>query len=253
MQCFIISFFFPSGDRCDKCAANYFGEPSVGVCKKCNCNENTDETEEGNCDAASGECLKCLFSTEGFYCERCKPNFYGDAIKQQCTNCVCNSLGTDPNAGPCNRQTGQCPCLPNVIGKECDKCMKNHWKIASGAGCEPCNCDQYGSLQEQCNEFDGQCRCRPGYGGQKCDQCELNSWGDPNAECYPCECNLQGSLSQQCDPLNGTCVCETGIGGRHCDECARGYTGVAPTCNPCGECFDNWDRILQALKGRQLS
>ncbi|KAG1659411.1 Laminin subunit beta-1 [Nymphon striatum] len=240
------------GDRCDKCAANYFGEPSTGVCKECNCNDNTDETLEGNCDAASGECLKCLFNTEGFYCERCKPNFYGDAINHQCAKCVCNILGTDPNAGPCNRDTGHCPCLPNVIGKECDKCMKNHWKIASGAGCESCSCDPYGSLQEQCNEFDGQCRCRPGYGGQKCDQCEHNSWGDPNAECYPCECNLQGSVSQQCDPLNGTCVCETGIGGRHCDECARGYTGVAPTCNPCGECFDNWDRILQALKDQTM-
>ncbi len=65
---------------------------------------------------------------------------------------MCNLLGTDRDAGPCDRQTGQCPCLPNVIGQRCDRCAPNHWKIASGLGCEPCACDPDGSLSEQCNE-----------------------------------------------------------------------------------------------------
>lgn len=38
-----------------------------------------------------------------------------------------------------------------------------------------------------------------------------------------------------------------GIGGYKCDICARGYLGDAPYCDPCGECFDNWDDILKAL------
>lgn len=29
--------------------------------------------------------------------------------------------------------------------------------------------------------------------------------------------------------------------------CARGYLGQAPYCDPCGECFDNWDDILKNL------
>lgn len=46
----------------------------------------------------------------------------------------------------------------------------------------------------------------------------------------------------------GACKCLPGIGGHNCDRCARGYLGQAPECFPCGECFDNWDRILQETR-----
>ena len=55
-----------------------------------------------------------------------------------------------------------------------------------------------------------------------------------------------------------------GIGGDKCDECSVGYiqtyqeigpdhevhtrkieAGETPTCTECGECFNNWQRILQ--------
>ena len=59
-----------------------------------------------------------------------------------------------------------------------------------------------------------------------------------------------------------------GIGGEKCDQCDRGFVfgdksmiteqdpvltkyipqGQTPSCNPCGECFSNWDRILSELK-----
>ena len=68
------------------------------------------------------------------------------------TACVCNLLGTDRNAGPCDPRTGQCACLPNVMGLRCDTCAPNFWKIASGEGCESCNCDPRGALSTQCNE-----------------------------------------------------------------------------------------------------
>jgi len=63
---------------------------------------------------------------------------------------VCDFLGSQSRV--CNSTTGQCPCLPNVIGLTCDECKPNHWKIASGNGCEPCNCDPVGSVSEQCNQ-----------------------------------------------------------------------------------------------------
>lgn len=69
-------------------------------------------------------------------------------------------------------------------------------------------------------------------------------------ECYPCECDVIGSASQQCDRETGLCVCHKGIGGEKCDQCDRGYHGEAPQCSPCGECFDNWDLILDGLRNK---
>lgn len=68
------------------------------------------------------------------------------------SECVCNILGTNQTIEHCDHETGQCPCLPNVLGIECDRCALNHWKIASGTGCETCACDLIGSYSDQCNE-----------------------------------------------------------------------------------------------------
>ncbi|XP_054721557.1 laminin subunit beta-1-like [Uloborus diversus] len=239
-----------AGERCDRCANNYYGEPTKpnGKCKKCECNRNTDETVVGNCDAETGECLKCLYNTAGPHCEYCMDGFYGDATKQECLKCVCNSLGTSDVNGHCDRNTGQCPCLPNVIGISCDRCAPMHWNISSKMGCRRCDCDALGSHAFECNEFDGQCQCKPGYGGRQCDACQANYWGDPHVQCFPCDCNREGSKTLQCRREDGSCVCSDGIAGKRCDICARGYTGNAPYCDPCGECFENWDAILQELK-----
>lgn len=238
-----------AGERCDRCANNYFGNPENpgGKCNRCDCNNNIDVLHPNNCNARTGECLQCLFNTAGFNCERCKTGYYGDAIHHTCQECVCNILGTNISLGACDRITGQCNCLPRVTGKSCDRCEDNHWKIASGEGCERCDCDS-GAYTEQCNEFDGQCQCKPGFGGRKCDQCQTNYWGIPSQKCYPCECNREGSTTLQCNRNNGTCNCLPGIGGDRCNQCARGHTGDAPYCTPCGECFDNWDVIIQRLK-----
>lgn len=102
----------------------------------------------------------------------------------------------------------------------------------------------------RCNPFDGTCDCRPGFGGRRCNECQANFWGNPNVECYPCECDVIGSASQQCDRETGLCICHKGIGGEKCDQCDRGYHGNAPQCSPCGECFDNWDLILNGLRNK---
>ena len=65
-------------------------------------------------------------------------------------------LGSEPTDEICDHVTGKCPCRPNVIGQRCEKCAPNHWKIASGMGCEKCDCDPIGSVRDQCNEVSDQ-------------------------------------------------------------------------------------------------
>ena len=88
----------------------------------CNCSDNWDFNETDNCDSLTGKCLKCQFNTEGDHCEYCEPGYYGDAVNGGgCVECVCDPLGTDQNRAACDRFTGECNCLPNVEGTECDR------------------------------------------------------------------------------------------------------------------------------------
>lgn len=86
LLCTSISKIFLVGSRCDVCADNYFGNPDQpgGSCLPCNCSKNVDVSRPGNCDPRTGQCLSCLFDTEGFNCEICKAGFYGDAVNQRC-------------------------------------------------------------------------------------------------------------------------------------------------------------------------
>lgn len=175
-----------TGERCDKCADNFWGEPGYldGQCMECDCNNNIDLSQSGNCDFKNGTCLKCLHNTDGRHCERCKSGYYGDALRKQCIECVCNPLGTDNARGACDSSTGQCQCLPHVTGSQCDRCEPNHWNLGSGKGCQACECDSQGSYSLKCDEYDGKCSCKEGHGGQRCDECKANYWGDPRVQCY---------------------------------------------------------------------
>ena len=66
--------------------------------------------------------------------------------------CVCNIIGTNHTAGPCDRVTGQCPCLPNVIGQKCDMSAPGFWNMTEEVGSTSCDCDPEGSIGMDCNE-----------------------------------------------------------------------------------------------------
>lgn len=239
-----------AGTKCDVCSDNFYGNPEEagGSCKPCECNEKIDLLQPGNCDPHTGKCLKCLDDTTGDQCEVCREGFFRYTDDDMCKECNCFILGTNFTAGPCNPSGGHCHCFPHVSGKNCDECIPDHWKIASGKGCEACACDPFGSINSQCNLFDGQCECKPGFGGRQCNECMPRFYGDPKMECLRCECDALGAKNEQCDMRSGACVCQPGVGGHKCDRCERGYIGNVPDCLTCGECFDNWDRILQTSK-----
>lgn len=64
-------------------------------------------------------------------CDECDWNRYHSL--EQCSSCNCNIYGSTDLT--CN-ELGQCPCLKNVEGNQCDTCKENTYGIKQG--CIPC-------------------------------------------------------------------------------------------------------------------
>uniref|UniRef100_A0A8D2KYR6 Laminin subunit beta 3 n=1 Tax=Varanus komodoensis TaxID=61221 RepID=A0A8D2KYR6_VARKO len=251
-----------AGRNCEHCKVNFFrnrqfdlGHPEA--CLPCEC--DPDGTVPGStCDPVNGVCV-CKDNVQGDRCHLCKPGYtqLTNSNPQGCRDCGCSILGSRRNM-PCDDETGRCFCLLNVVGDKCDKCAVNHWKIASGQGCHPCNCDPENSLSLQCNQFTGQCPCRVGYGGLTCSAAEVRvcpdrSYGDVTTGCRACDCSFQGTEQMGCDKLTGSCLCHTGFTGARCDQCQRGYCENYHRCEPCHPCFQAYDDDFSRFGLRQAT
>ncbi|XP_010226574.1 PREDICTED: laminin subunit beta-4 [Tinamus guttatus] len=245
-----------SGNHCDECPSGFYKNPrNPGAdCLPCSCNNNIDVTDPESCNRVTGECTKCLHNTHGANCQFCKPGYFGSAVDQNCQRCTCNLAGVSAAVCPagseacvCDPATGACPCLPNVVGIACDRCAPGYWHVASGKGCQLCDCSPKNSQSHQCNQFTGQCPCKPGYRGRRCDECEENYFGNPQTHCIPCECNQEGTGQPKCDRATGACNCRAGVTGRFCDHCGRGFEKDFPSCRQCHLCFDQWDAEITTL------
>ncbi|XP_039604526.1 laminin subunit beta-3 [Polypterus senegalus] len=240
---------YTTGRKCEKCRQFYYRNPLRHIthpeaCLRCNCSTNGAE-QQGLCNAESGYCM-CKANVEGPGCDRCKLGFYGLSASDPkgCKKCSCSLIGSQRDRS-CDPLSGQCFCLPNVIGQNCDLCATNYWNFLSGRGCEPCNCDPRNSLNQQCNQLTGQCQCRPGFGGRTCSGCADGTYGNLQLQCRPCNCDSTGTLPGICDKTTGACLCRPGVIGPRCDQCQRGTCNRYPDCQQCHPCFQDLDSKLQ--------
>nr|XP_054393687.1 laminin subunit alpha-3 isoform X1 [Pongo abelii] len=140
--------------------------------------------------------------------------------------CECHPTGA---TGPhCSPEGGQCPCWPNVIGRQCTRCATGHYGFPR---CKPCSCGR-----RLCEEMTGQCHCPPRTVRPQCEVCETHSFSfHPMAGCEGCNCSRRGIIEAampECDRDSGQCRCKPRITGRQCDQCASGFYRF-PECVPC--------------------
>lgn len=236
------------GQHCEICSDGYYGDPlgefgPKRPCQACDCNRNIDPNAIGYCNRTTGECLKCVYNTGGPHCDRCLPGYFGDALslpKGDCEPCQCYPTGTEEHESgvlSCDPYSGQCHCKPDVIGTNCNECKPGYFNIASGQGCELCQCDPIGSVNASCDIRNGQCYCRPGVTGLHCDKCLPNYYGFSVDGCRACECDPIGSIALQCDSF-GQCPCLENVEGRKCDRCKENKYDRQRDCVDCPPCYN---------------
>nr|XP_023028946.1 laminin subunit alpha-2-like [Leptinotarsa decemlineata] len=213
-----------TGDHCEICDDGFYGNPmEIGNnCQLCDCNG-------GPCDRTTGQCLSCKGNTEGWKCEKCKPEHYGEPSLSNCKACECDPIGSITKQ--CDNNTGQCHCKDKFTGRTCDKCEIGYGNVT--ALCTPCSCNSMGSKSEVCDTHTGTCDCQPGVEGFHCDACQNLYYGFSEAGCQPCTCDPDGSKFPMCDVKTGECVCSPHYTGKSCAVCENGYWKQSKTCVEC--------------------
>uniref|UniRef100_A0A8C4GIU1 Laminin subunit gamma-1 n=1 Tax=Dicentrarchus labrax TaxID=13489 RepID=A0A8C4GIU1_DICLA len=215
-----------TGKRCELCDDGFFGDPlgqsgPVRACRACKCSDNIDPNAVGNCNRETGECLKCIYNTDGFFCDRCKDAPVSPASSTCRAATAVNGQLTHHRSSISIRSTA-----PSVLSNR------------SSPRFHRCNCNPIGSTNGQCDITTGQCECQPGVTGLHCERCEVNFFGFSSSGCKPCDCDPEGSQSGQCKE-DGRCECRPGFVGARCDMCEENYfyNRSAPGCQQCPSCY----------------
>ncbi|XP_049885179.1 laminin subunit alpha [Pectinophora gossypiella] len=226
----------------DKCAANqYYVAPNeTGFCRDA-VFSITAEYNSGTlrcfCDVEGSTDLEC--ETFGGQC-RCRPNVIG----RTCSACRTGYYGF-PNCRPCNCPStaicdddGRCICPKNVEGENCDHCKPFTFNFDELRGCDDCNCNPLGVLdnQLQCEADSGNCACKENVIGRMCDHCVPGHYAFP--DCVRCSCEVDGTTEDVCDQNTAQCYCKKHVRGQACNLCREEYFNLQSD-NPdgCTKCY----------------
>uniref|UniRef100_A0A3B4YWT5 Laminin A chain n=1 Tax=Stegastes partitus TaxID=144197 RepID=A0A3B4YWT5_9TELE len=224
------------GPRCEQCRSGFHSYPN---CQVCTCDPRT--SVDTSC-SASGHC-NCRPNYSGPSCDQCAPGYYG---YPSCTPCQCSPEGSRYSS--CDQVTGQCGCLPSVVGLRCDscgqcecrhyvegpacdKCKPLHWNLSPDTpdGCSSeiflkhthlCNIAGTVSGVAECAQESGQCHCKPNACSGTCSTCKdgfYNLQENNYFGCQGCQCDIGGSAGQSCGDRNGRCRCRPNVEGPKCN------------------------------------
>ncbi|XP_051509607.1 multiple epidermal growth factor-like domains protein 9 isoform X2 [Myxocyprinus asiaticus] len=161
------------------------------------------------------------------------PDFRTTSENSQELVCNCSGEGvSDPDE--CDRETGQCDCMPGYTGLDCEECEEDHFTNGT-IGCLPCACDSFGADSSSCDSS-GTCVCKTGVYGPKCDDCHPGFFHFSTTGCQPCQCN---NHSTYCHPQSGVCLdCQDNTQGHNCEECLPNFyrrrgEELTEACVPC--------------------
>ncbi|XP_030765960.1 laminin subunit alpha [Sitophilus oryzae] len=180
------------------------------------------------CEKFGGQC-PCKDNIIGRQCTACKTGYFGFP---DCRPCNC------PSTAYCQPETGKCICPPHVIGAKCEECEPRTFGYDKLIGCETCNCNPLGVLNDnlQCDTQNGRCPCKANIVGRTCDNCEAGYFSFP--DCASCDCNVNGTDSEICDKQTAECFCKRYVVGLHCEFCKEGSFNLQSS-NPdgCTQCY----------------
>ncbi|KAM6984916.1 laminin subunit gamma-3 [Aplochiton taeniatus] len=222
----------------------FYAISDFSVGGRCKCNGHSSDCVEEQ----SGLVCSCQHHTAGEDCQKCHP-FYQDrpwarATAESANECMkCNCSGRsdvcvfDAEQYRGTGSGGRCvDCRDNTDGPHCGRCREHHFRISPNQLCNPCLCNQIGSVSLQC-DAEGKCVCRAGVTGEKCDTCQPGFHSLGAGGCRLCACDPRGSVGL-CSPQDGSCRCRASVEGQLCNRCKPGFFDLQQE-NPagCQTCF----------------
>ena len=114
--------------------------------------------------------------------------------------CVCEDgdvpvITTSPPSRSCD--------LPGVTGPTCNTCLAGYYNYSASIGCQLCDCNFEGTLDEICNNETGQCACAKGVLGLTCGSCPEGSIGPSKLTVTPCTSCFCNGFSMKCESVKG--------------------------------------------------